>query len=88
MRFARSVYTFMDWPHSIPLNSFKVLTMASSSILVTLYLHCVVRLREFRGLAPQSVFGGQAPQIQVTMVIILPPLPSPLTPLINIKIIG
>ncbi len=32
----------MDWPHSIPLNSFKVLTMASSSILVTLFLHCLV----------------------------------------------
>ncbi len=32
----------MVWPHSIPLNSLKVSNMASSSILVTLYLHCSV----------------------------------------------
>ncbi len=41
MRLTWSVYIFMDWPHSIPLNSFKVSTMASSSIMVTLYLRCV-----------------------------------------------
>ena len=40
MRFLWSVYTFIGWPHSIPLNSFNISTMASSSILVTLYLHC------------------------------------------------
>ncbi len=40
MRFVWSVNTFMFWPHSIPLNSFKVSTIASSSILVTLYLRC------------------------------------------------
>ncbi len=42
MRFVWSVNIFMFWPHSIPLNSFSVLTMASSSILVTLYLRCVL----------------------------------------------
>ena len=51
--------------------------------------HFRKRLREFRGLAPKSVFGGLAPRNHLTMVIILPPsLPSassPLPPLINIK---
>ena len=32
--------TFIGWPHSIPLYSFSVSTMATSSILLTLFLHC------------------------------------------------
>ncbi len=38
--------TLMFWLHSIPLNSFYVLTMANSLISVTLYLSCV--LESFR----------------------------------------
>ena len=41
IRFAWSVNTVICWPHSISLNSFNVSTMASSSILVMLYLRCV-----------------------------------------------
>jgi hypothetical protein len=46
------------------------------------YARIPMRLREFRGLAPQSVFGGLALQNHLTMVIILPlSLPSTLPPL-------
>jgi hypothetical protein len=49
----------------------------------------VLRLREFRGLAPKSFLGGAGSPKSHTMVIILPSpipsVPSPLPPLSNIK---
>jgi hypothetical protein len=38
-------------------------------------------MREFRGLAPKSFWGGAGPQNHLTMVIFPPPLPSASSPL-------
>ena len=43
----------------------------------------IVRLREFRGLAPKSFWGGAGPQNLLTMVIILPPSAAVSPPPIN-----
>jgi hypothetical protein len=43
----------------------------------------IMRLREFRGLAPKSFFGGLAPPNHLTMVIILSSGPCPLLPPLN-----
>ncbi len=42
VRFLWSIKTLISCPHSIPLNSFSVSTMAKSSISVTLYFCCIL----------------------------------------------
>jgi hypothetical protein len=55
-------------------------------VVVVVFVVCWDEVEGIQGACPKNFLGGAGPQNLLTMVIILPPsAPSPLPPLINIK---